>query len=149
MRELAQNPPPVSVSVPEIVAHTLYLACADALGYTDAQFIARARDMNRSLISGPMYRVLFTFISPDRLIKHAASRWEAFHRGTRVSVELVEDTRCRTLMHMPAHASNELLSTMHATAFEVALVAAGAKNLQTTVKQVTSTVAQFDAAWTR
>ncbi len=149
VRELALHPPPVSVSVPEIVAHTLYLAMGDALGLSDEQFVARSREVNKSLIAGPMYRVLFTFISPGRLLRNAASRWEAFHRGTSLSVERIEDGRCRILMHTPAHATTELLSTMHATAFDVALVAAGAKNLQITTKQATPMVAHFDAVWTK
>ncbi|MEO6953429.1 MAG: hypothetical protein ABI321_16630 [Polyangia bacterium] len=149
VRELAQHPPPVSVSVPEIVVNTLHLALGDALGYSEEQFIERAREVSRSVISGPLYRVLFTFISPERLLKNAASRWEAFHRGTSLSVDLIEDTRCRILMHAPPHASTELLSAMKATGFEVALVAAGAKNLKASVKQVTSEVARFEATWTR
>lgn len=149
IKQLVEDPPPVSVFVSQVLSHATFLAMGDALGYSDEQMVARARELNASLMLGPMYRVLFAFVSPERLLRHVPTRWEAFHRGTSVTIDAVGPTSCKASMLMPAHCSNELLSSMHLTALEVALEAAGAKSVEARLEQATPMVARFSATWRR
>lgn len=89
---LVRELPPVSAWVPEVHALIAMLAVRDRSfaagerGLLDYEQWTYERNIH--LLGRPLYRALFLFLSPDRLLRGAQVRWSMFRRGS--SVELVE-----------------------------------------------------------
>lgn len=97
VRRLIEQPPPGSTWISEVAFNAAVLAMYDeAFGGDDLPgFGDWVCDFNRQLFVNPLYRVLFAFVSPSRLVSLSASRWSAFHRGSNISVlERRRDRRC-------------------------------------------------------
>jgi hypothetical protein len=146
VRQLVDAPSPVSVFVPEVHTRACYLAMGDALGWSDDELVHRCRVANDELLGGLLYRAIFTFVSTTRLLSHVSSRWDVFHRGTKVVMDAVEPNRCVVLTREPPLFTNELLARMHSTALGSALTAVGARDVVVTSRATPDV--RYEARWT-
>lgn len=123
------EPVPPGLWIPEVHANALLLAQRDACVASDDDFIAGFHRANTALLTGPLYKLLMMVISPEFLISNAAQRWKVFHRG--ITLETSESRKGHALLRLsfPVGLLPPLLARGYSTAFEVALVAAGAKNV--------------------
>jgi hypothetical protein len=110
-------------------------------------FDAWAIERNRALLRGPLYRIMFLVLSPERILSGAQERWGAFHRGSQISVVTREP---RSTVARLAHASNlfsEHAIRWFACSFQVAVEAGGAKNARVEAEVESATSTRFHAAW--
>jgi hypothetical protein len=80
------SPPVTSEWVPQMMARVLLRAYFDAVFRTREAYLRWAYEAQKKTLSGPLYRVLFLGISPERLARMAASRYAHFHTGLTMTV---------------------------------------------------------------
>jgi hypothetical protein len=148
--ELVHRPPTVNQWLPEVFHGVLGAATYDTM-FRDhggmPAFRAWVLDGNRKLLRGPLYRVLFLVLSPERIFLAAGRRWEAFHRGStlRVLEHTARDARAR--LTYPPGLFGELSCNAFAGAFTAAAEAAGAKDVVTRAQIESDTSTLYSTSW--
>ncbi len=144
------HPPAVSDWVPEAHHGALIGAIYDtrfrSAGGLPA-FETWAIERNRALLRGPLYRVMFLVMSPERILSGVQSRWAAFHRGSNLTVVQRTGNVTQARLSHPPHLFSALAIRWFATAFQVALEAGGAKNARVRAEAESETSSGFHAAW--
>ena len=102
---------------------------------------------NRALLSGPLYKVLFTVLGPERLVAGAAQRYATFHRGTVMSKLEAGDRALAFKLTTPPHVLPALVQGGLAAAFRAALDLAGAHDVRVTARAESPDVVAFEASW--
>lgn len=147
--ELIAAPPPISSWVLETEL------CAVALAIYDVHFQSLGREafvqwiyeFNSELFGTPLYRILYAFLSPVRLIKLSASRWGAFHRGTNLTVVESHRQRASLRLDFPPHLFDPLMLHGFLAAWRAAAVACGAEQCHADVERITASRAEYRIAW--
>jgi uncharacterized protein (TIGR02265 family) len=146
LRGLVEAPPPATEWISEVKATAIYLALRDVMG-SDEAFLEYTYEMNRRLLSGPLYRVLFALVSPERVIKGAASRWSQLHRGTELRTEALSPPRVRFRLVSPIGLVPEVLARAYGGAYRVAIELAGARAVDVTIESAGPTGYTFALRW--
>lgn len=133
--------------VPEAVLNAALLAMGDAAGLTDAQYLDWNRATNRQLYRGLLYRALMAIFSPAMLLERAPARWESFHVGTKLAVEVRGAKEAAAVLTFPAQLFGPLLLQGYATAFAAALEHARGHDARVELGVATPTSARFVARW--
>ncbi len=145
--ELIEHPPPPTDWVPEVHFRALMRAVYDTHFASRPDFYRWAYDAQRRLFEGPLYRILFAMVSPERVAATAQARWGKFHRGFTLDARIE-----RGMLHVVLGHPSFLADAFdhHATleGVRAALELAGASKVQTTVDDVTSTYGVFTIRWT-
>jgi len=148
--ELVRNPPGVSDWVRETHHGALLSAIFDTrfrgAGGIPA-FDVWAIERNRTLLRGPLYRVMFLVLSPERILIGVQQRWAAFHRGSLLNVVKRAERAAQVRLTYPAFLFAEHALRWFACAFQVAVEAAGAKNAHVRADVESETSTLFDAQW--
>jgi hypothetical protein len=134
VRPLLEHMPAVTEWIPEVHATTIYLAARDATG-SDEAYVASAYELNRNLLSGTMYRILFTFVSPARVLKGATSRWGQLHRGTELRPRSVGENEAVMRLSCPPNLVPPVLALAYGTAYRAAVELAGGRNVTVTCSE--------------
>jgi hypothetical protein len=133
--------------VPEAVLNAALLAMGDAAGLTDVQYLEWNRATNRQLYRGLLYRALMAIFSPTMLLERAPARWESFHLGTKLSVEVRGANEAFATLTFPTNLFGPLLLQGYATAYAAALEHARGRDARVELGVATSTSARFVARW--
>ena len=147
--ELVEAPPPISSWVLETEF------CAVALAIYDVHFQTLGRDafvqwiyeFNSELFAAPLYRILYAFLSPARLLKLSASRWHAFHRGTTLTVVESDRQRASLRIDFPPHLFHPHMLHGFLAAWRAAAAACGAKRCHADVERITASRAEYQIVW--
>jgi hypothetical protein len=149
VRQLVDNPPPVTEWIPEVHFNLAMLAIRElhfnAPNFNEYRVWAYAQ--NRKLLGAPLYRVLFALLSPERLLRGIEKRWAAFRRGTEFHVANEAVGRAELRIHNPAFLYPELALQGMAMALQAAIDSAGARSSQVELVSQTSTECLFKARW--
>lgn len=140
--------PPARGFIPEVVMNAAFLALADAAGMSDAQFCAWSRAANRTLFAGLLFRALMGFFSPMVLLQRAPARWDAFHTGTRLTVESAGATAAAGALIYPANLYTPLLLAGLAECFAAGFEHARGRNVRVELLESAPGKASFSARWT-
>jgi uncharacterized protein (TIGR02265 family) len=146
LRGLVTHPPPVTAWIPEVQATALYLAGRDAIG-SDEEYVELAYALNRDLLSGVLYRALFMFISPSRVLAGAASRWGQLHRGTDLRALKVTDTDAVLRLIGPPNLIPHVVALAYGTAFRAALELSGGQDVVVTCRRDGPEGCTYLASW--
>lgn len=148
---LVRDPPPVSSWVPETHSNAVLLAILDEHfgAHETAQFDDWVYVRNRRLFRRPLYRILFAVVSPERLLVGAERRWEAFHKGTKLSVRVTDESSATMELHSPPHLFPATAARGIVQAVRAALEAAGAKEVQVELVRRAPTRLDYAARWAR
>ena len=147
---LVEDPPPLSAWVPEVHFNALMLAVYEQVFASAGgipAFVVWVYEGNRRMLRGPLYRVLFAVVSPERVLIGLQKRWSAFRRGTTLSVVSQKETLAVVKHTHPPHLMNELAAHGFAGAFRAASEAAGAKDVFVTFRESSPTETLFEARW--
>jgi hypothetical protein len=148
LRSLLRVPPPVSSWIPEVQ----YVTCRMIVygrdfGGTDlAGFEQWIHAFNTALLRLPMYRVLFAFTSPERLMVGTAKRWSAFHRGTTLTITEHTPDTARTRIEFPPHLYGPEMVQVFAAGLRAAIEVAGGRGVAT---QLVASEPSFAEYWIR
>ena len=129
VRTLVEDPPPVSVWVPEVHFNVI------TLGIREVHFGPRGTDeylgwvyeQNRKFLSTPLYRAVFLLISPERLLLGMEKRWSSLRRGTAFEHVRRGPTNVDIHVRSPPHLYSRLLVQGMSVVIRAALDCAGAK----------------------
>jgi hypothetical protein len=133
--------------VPEVHASALYLAIREAHFADDAAFLAHAYACNRAVLDTPTNRVLFWVAAPSAILRAAALRWSALHRGSTLDIRIRGETAAEVAMTFPEHLFPEIVLRGSATGFVAALENAGAREVEMTLKEAQPSRALFAGRW--
>ena len=145
--ELAANPPPVSVYIPEVHMRLLLLGIQDSLGLDDERFVQDALVISRKFLSSVLWKTLFWLVTPERVFKNAESRWGAFHRGITMEVPFIGKNAATAIMRAPAALDTVTMARCNVMAIQAALEAAGGKDVRMICSIVSEGVTELSARW--
>ncbi len=150
LEERVRNPPAATDWVREVEFWALLLCVYDR-SFADAGGMAAygtwTYGRNRALLSGPLYRMLFALLSPERLLLGATQRYAAFHRGTVMSQLRSAGKRASFRLTTPAHVLPEIAQVGLAAGFRAALDLSGASAVDVTGRADSPDVVEFLATW--
>lgn len=109
------------------VAHSFagHLLLRDCLFATDEAIYEHFRYVDRHLLSGPLYRVLFAVASPTMMVQASDRRFGALFKGIRFRTESLGKDRVLIELTYPPGLVPPLVGRLYLIAFEVAVELAG------------------------
>jgi hypothetical protein len=125
LQSLVETPPPLSAWVRETHQAALRVALADLIGAAEMLEFVR-RDV-RATLASPLYRVLFVFVGPRRVLNAAAARFIQFHRGIGLEAALTDEGGSLRLTPPPG-LFTPLVAESFGVSFAVVAQLAGAKD---------------------
>lgn len=146
LAELVRHPPPPGHWIPEVHFRAVMRAVLDEFFGDPAKFVAWTYSAQQRVLGGPLYRMLFVLVSPERVIRSAHSRWASFHRGSKIDFEVFSGHGIVTLIH-PPHCHELLDHEAVIAGFRVALELAGGHNVTSTTLECDATRASSRVAW--
>jgi hypothetical protein len=146
---LLRDPPPVSSWLNEVTFHGAMLAIYDesfAGSHLEA-FGDWIFESNLELFRKSLYRVLFAFVSPSRLVELVASRWSAFHRGTSLSLVERDAASARVKLEYPARLYDSVMLHAVASGIRAAITVAGARDARCRVDSSKDCSTEYRLSW--
>jgi hypothetical protein len=147
LRRHMEEPPIASEWLPEAHLWGLAFAVADQGGMDDDRLHAWARERNRKLFEGPVYRTLMALVPPGTLFRFSANRWSAFHRGSSLEAGRVDDEGGRATLSFPAGLFDEQVLRFLSVVFRTALEASRARDPEVELLEATPTAGHFRVRW--
>ena len=147
LQALVREPPIDSDWIPEVLFCAFFHALCEALGHGPAERSAWIRARNRSIFSGPLYGLLMTVVSPERMLRESTRRWGVFHRGSPVEFEGFSDDGARVALRFPVGVFDPFMLEAFGEAFAAALDAARAKDPTVEVEVSLPGFARYVARW--
>jgi uncharacterized protein (TIGR02265 family) len=124
-----------------------HLALRDTLFSTDAALAEHFRMLDRKLLSGRLYRMLFALTSPERVVHAADQRFRAMFAGITLEARLVRPAGVEVSLRYPPRLLPPLVGTLYLVAFEVAVELAGASGVKSRVLEHGDTSARYELSW--
>jgi hypothetical protein len=135
-----------SAWIPEVHFNALCLAVCDINFTNDDAFVQHFLDVNRKLMSSPMYKLVMWVASPTMLLSGAKRRWGLVHDGLVLETVFGEGT-CTIRMAYPNNLTPRLIARAYGTALQAALEASSPKELSVTLSSWSPTEVVYDARW--
>ena len=130
---------PVTAWVPEVHATVVYLTMRDLFFDDDDAYVEAAYAKNSKLLRGPLYRVLTTLFSWQRISSLGGSVFARMHRGIESTAEVVGDRGLRWRLDYPEHLVPPLIGRCYVTALVAALEAGGLGTVHVEIEANTPT----------
>jgi hypothetical protein len=147
LRRLVETPLPMSSWMPEVHAAAFMTAVRDLLFSDDESVYTSVLRSNRALFSGPLYKALFFFLTPEKMFQHAQSRWASMHRGIKLTTEACSASGATFRVDFPPHLIESLVARCLQTGFLVAVEAAGGKDVSFKIAALRPDHAVFRGTW--
>ena len=149
LAEIILSPPELSEWVPEVRLITLMTVLRDVAFGDDDEYDAYTRGMLSSVLAGPMYRVLFAVISPNRMAVKGEDKWTHMHRGTRrESLERNQNGNLGQL-HYPENLFSPLYIKMCAEAIATVYRLSRAPDPEVRILEYTATCTTLEVLYDR
>ncbi|MGH1345673.1 MAG: hypothetical protein ACRBN8_29180 [Nannocystales bacterium] len=148
IRELVQNPAPVSAWIPVVHSHAVMLAACDLAFESEDAFVEHTYQEQRALLSSRLYRILLALAKPEMLIRVAPMRWSVFHRGSSLSIEDSSPTTVRIRVDHPPGLWFGVAARSLAAGLRGSLELSGAHDAQLDVVSRTPGVLHMEGSWT-
>jgi hypothetical protein len=133
--------------IPAAQSFAGHLVLRDCLFATDEAICEHFRLLDRRLLSGPMYKVMFALASPQMVVHASDRRFAALFQGITLEAQTVEPNRVQLVLKYPPGLLPPLVGRLYLIAFEVAVELAGAKGVTGKVITHGSTAATYDLSW--
>lgn len=118
LRAVLEAPPPVTTWTPEVWFASILHHLRDAVFETEDAYRAWSLEGMRNTLGGPLYRMRFAFLSPQRMAKMAPRSWSSLRQGThRTLLEEHTDYNIGNLTY-PENFVDELYMQFHAQSIE-------------------------------
>lgn len=148
LAETLLHPPPPNTWIPVTLVVGTLLTIADHYELDDRTFLAWRREQYRELLGGPLYRVLFAVVSPEKLVAGAAHKWRSLTRNSLV-LERVETSRgaAEIIVSWPTNLLPTLIARSLMEGVRAALELSGAKRTTLELHDLTPTGAHYRLRW--
>lgn len=124
-----------------------HLALRDCLFTSDDAICAHFRQLDRRLLSGPVYRVMFALASPMMAVRGADRSFSAMFRGLTLTASSAGSQRVDLRLAYPAGLLPALVGRLYLVAFEVAVELAGGHSVAGRVITHGPTAADYVISW--
>jgi hypothetical protein len=143
------RPPAPNEWVPEVHLVALTTSVVDTLfrDQPPAAFERWALQENKQLLRGPLYRILFSVLSPERILVGLEKRWSAFHRGTTFEQIDVGPSMAIVRFRYPPYLLSPQTLTTRSTAIRAAVETAGAKLVTVDAREESPRSTVFEVRW--
>jgi len=148
IRELIEEPPPMSVWIPEVLNVGAHLAIVDANHMDDDAVIDWGYRSNQRLAQSKLYRVLTHLATPPLLLRAARLSWTVLHRGVDVAVSLDGDKTATVSVTHPPHVWTELVHRSTAQGFQAALEISQGEAVEVQIEDLSATHCDYRCSWT-
>lgn len=145
--DLITSPPGPSAWVSEVKAHALLLCIGDLCCHSDEAFEALTERVNRRVLGGPIFSMLFRMLGPMRVTRGVSRRWEQLHRGTLFRLVESSNEKCVARLEAPAHLMPPEIVRHYAIALRVGLELAGGDQASVTCETLDPRKTLFVARW--
>ena len=143
-----RDPPPPSAWLPVTHVVGTLLLIADHYDLDDDAFIAWRSEQYRALLGGPLYRVLFAVLSPERLVAGAAHKWKSLTKDSLVLEQVkVERGAGEIIVSWPENILPAIIARSLMEGVRAALELSGAKAPTITIRDLTKTGARYVLRW--
>lgn len=146
LADLVQHPPPRVEWISQVQFRCVLRVIHDECFKSTADFLAWSYEAQRRMLGGPLYRILFSLIGPERLLKNVQSRWTHFHRNLPLQVQLGEQ-HVDGSFRFPAHMYDRIDLEATLLGMRAALELSGAHGVTTSVVEVRETLAHGRLTW--
>ena len=124
-----------------------HLVLRDCLFATDDAICEHFRVVDRRLLSGPVYKVMFALATPMLAVQAADKRFATMFRGFDLAARSEQTGRVHLTMSYPPALVPALVGRLFLVAFEVAVELAGGKSVAGCVLQHGDTKAHYEITW--
>lgn len=146
VRELVEAPPPPSAWVSEVHVTALFIAVREQCFASDAAYEQHWLEVNRAILSSPLYRMLMMVASPSQVVMGAARKWNQLHKGVTMRATL-DGNRATVRLAFPENLLEPFVTRTYSTAFQAAIELSGGKNAVCALREYEPTLAVFDGHW--
>ncbi len=147
LRRMVQSPHPVSAWVPEVHSLALLNVHYDTACNSRDDFERFCYLRQRRLFDGPLYRAVVKLASPNLLLRTAALRWGALHRGTTLVVERNDRGRALLSMEHPEYLWDALTRLALGAGFRALIDLCGGRNATIGVVDASATHMRLEGRW--
>ena len=133
--------------IPCVQSFAGHLVLRDCLFASDDAICEHFRLVDRRLLSGPLYKVMFALASPMLAVHAADRRFAAMFSGITLSAESQCPGQVKLVLSYPHGLLPALVGRLYLVAFEVAVELAGGKNVQGRVVEHGPTAAHHEITW--
>lgn len=148
LKQMVLSPAPVSAWVPEVQSLALVTAHLDVCCRSLSDFERSCYLRQRRLFDSPLYRAVVKLATPNLLLRTAALRWGALHRGTTLVVQANERGVAHLSMEHPAHLWDKPTRLALTAGFRALLDLSGARNTTVEVVDASPTHMRMLGQWT-
>lgn len=132
---------------PAVQHFASHLAIRDCLFTSDDAIYEHFKRLNKRLLSGPLYRVMFALVSPDMVTHASDRRFASMFRGVTLKSMRVGLNREHLRLCYPEKLVPKLVARLYMTAFDAALDLAGAKGIVATMVEYDDREANYELTW--
>lgn len=141
------DPDPVSAWIPEVQSLALVTAHLDVCCSSLDDFERSCYLRQRRLFDSPLYRAIVKLATPNLLLRTAALRWGALHRGTTLEIQENERGLARLSMDHPEHLWDGPTRLALTAGFRALLDLCGARHTTVEVVDASSTHMRLHGQW--
>lgn len=147
LRELLDLPLPEGAWFPAVHSFAGHLMLRDCLFTSDEAMYDHFRHVDRMLLAGPLYRVLFSLTSPHMVVHASDRRFATLFQGLELSTARVDARSVEVCLDYPPRLCPPLVGRLFLIAFEVAVELAGGADVQGRVLAVKATGSRYALSW--
>jgi hypothetical protein len=133
--------------IPITQSFAAHLVLRDCLFASDEAICEHFRQVDRSLLSGPVYRVMFALATPMLAIHAADRRFAAMFEGISLHAHSPRAGQVTIELQYPRLLLPALIGRLYLIAFEVAVELAGGKLVKGTALSHDDTEASYEIVW--
>lgn len=133
--------------IPIVQSFAGHLVLRDCLFQSDEAICDHFRTVDRRLLSGPVYKVMFALATPMLAVQAADKRFGTMFRGIDLNAQSERSGQVHLTLAYPPHLLPALVGRLYLVAFEVAVEMAGGKDIAGKVLQHGDRAAHYEITW--
>ncbi len=110
-------------------------------------FRAYTVEINRRKLTSNLYRAMFMFVTPEKLVAKASDRWSKVHKGVTMTAQMTSAKTFEGEIRFPEHLASPILVEIWADILALALGLSGAKGVRNTMVDYTPTCGRYAGEW--
>lgn len=146
LAELLSHLPPSSSWISQVHFRCLLRVLLDEHFSDEAAMLAWSYASQSKLLGGPLYRVMFALLSPERAVRLAPQRWGHFHRGLTLEVDASRG-RAQGILRHPRNLYQRLDHGLSLAGMRAVLELSGAKDVRTEQQETGPTQSRGLLIW--
>jgi hypothetical protein len=133
--------------IPAVQSFAAHLVLRDCLFSSDEAIYEHFRVVDRRLLGGAVYKVMFALATPMLAVKAADKRFGTMFQGITLHASSDRDGHVSLELRYPRCLLPALVGRLYLIAFEVAVELAGGTEIAGTVLRHGDTSAQYEISW--